>query len=59
MAEAVFAGKKIEEFALIPLPAIIASLYAVVPGFAEDLFMSYGPGNTGDGDGQDEQPDYL
>jgi hypothetical protein len=59
MAEAVFAGKKIKEFALIPLLTVIASFGAIVSRFTQDLFMSYGPCDAGNGDGEDEQPDYL
>ena len=59
MAEAILAGEQIEKFPRRPSAAGLALTSAVLPGLAKDLFMRHCPGDTGDGDRENEQPDNL
>ena len=59
MTEAVFAGEQVEELAFPERRAFTAATDAVLAGLAEDLFVRDGPRNTGDGDGEHEQPNDL
>ena len=59
MTETVLARKKIKEFALIPLRALLALFGAILSRLAKNFFMSNSPGDTGNRNGEDEQPYYL
>jgi hypothetical protein len=59
MAEAVFAGEQVKKLAPYGVAAGLALADTVVSWFSEDLFMGYRPGNTGDGDGDDEKGNNL
>ena len=50
MTKAVLASKQIEKFSFQKLVATLAAVFTVFPGLAEDFFVSYSPGNTGDRD---------
>jgi hypothetical protein len=45
MAEALLAGKEIEEFPSVNAPANLTLTYAVISKFPHDFFMRDGPGN--------------
>jgi hypothetical protein len=47
MAETVFTGKQIEEFAADQTSRPITFLLAVLPRLSKNLLMRDGPGNTG------------
>ncbi|MCU1322373.1 MAG: hypothetical protein JWM43_2022 [Acidobacteriaceae bacterium] len=55
VAEAVLASEKVEEFAGDQGLAVLASVFAPLAGFAEDLFVGDGPGDAGDGDRQQKK----
>ena len=59
VAEAVFAGKNREQFAAQQMRAGLALSFAVCPRLAQDVFMSDGPGDASNGQGQQEQPNNL
>ena len=55
MAEAIFASEKIKEFPLPKLRPRFTHPLAVVPGFTKEVFMSDGPGNGSDRNGEKQQ----
>lgn len=55
VAEAVFAGKEVEEFAGDKSMAVLALVLAPFARLPEDLFMGYGPGDTSDGQGKNKK----
>ena len=59
MAEAVFAGKKVKEFALPDGAAVPASFDTITTGFPKNLFMRDGPCDAGNGDCQNKKPEQL
>lgn len=59
MAEAVLAGEDEKELSPEQTAVLFALTDAVLARLPEDLFVSDGPGDAGDGNGQQEQPDNL
>lgn len=59
MAEAIFTSENEEELPDPEAAVLLAFADAVIARLAEDLFMGNGPGDAGDGNGQQEQPDDL
>jgi hypothetical protein len=59
MTEAIFAGEQVEEFALYQRRGFLAAALTIFARFAKDLFMRDRPGDTGDRNRQNEQPDDL
>jgi hypothetical protein len=59
MAETVFAGKQIEEFALVDASARLALASAIVAEFADEFLMCDGPRNGRNGKRQYKQIQYL
>jgi hypothetical protein len=59
MTEAVFAGKEIEQFSPVQLPALLAPIRAPFANFAEYLFMRDGPRNCCYGNGYNQKPDQI
>ena len=59
MAEAIFASEKIKEFPLPKLRPRFTHPLAVVPGFTKEVFMSDGPGNGSDRNGEKQQRQEL
>jgi len=55
-AEAILAGKKVEEFSAEQGPPGYTLFFAVVPGFGKYFFMGHRPGYTGYWNGKDEKP---
>lgn len=55
MAEAVFAGEEVKEFAGDEAAAVLALVFAPVAGLAEEFFMSDGPGDARDGEREDKE----
>ena len=56
MAEAEFAGKEEEKFAAGGTGMALTLADAIFAGLAEDLFMRYGPGDAGNGEGKRKKP---
>jgi len=52
MAEAIFAGENVEEFALQQRIAVFASIFAVFARFAKNLFLRNSPRRACDDDGK-------
>jgi hypothetical protein len=46
VAEAIFAGEQIEEFTQIERCAVLAFIFAEVPGLPKNLFVSDSPRDT-------------
>ena len=59
MAEAILAGEEIEEFSLIPTPAILTAPLAVLTRFAKDLFVRNRPGDARNRNRQQKKLDDL
>ena len=59
VAEAVLAGEDEEEFAPQEAGILFALADAVVSSFSADLFVGDGPGDGGNGKGQQKQPEDL
>jgi hypothetical protein len=59
MAEAVFTGEEIEEFALVKKWGGLTSLFAKLSEFSEYFFVSHCPADARDRYRQDEQRDEL
>jgi len=59
MAEAVFAGKKIEKLPRRKTAAFLAAPGTILARLFEYFFMGNRPGNTGNGNGQYKKPAYL
>lgn len=59
VAETILAGKKEEEFAGIQASSVFAHALAILARLAENFFVGNGPGDTGGGDREDEQPREL
>jgi hypothetical protein len=55
VAEAVFAGEKIEKFPADDSATPLALLFAPVAGLGEDFLEDEGADDAGDGDGEDEE----
>src|ERR1044072_559888 len=55
VAEAVFAGKEIEELPLVPAATILALAHAELTRLAEDLLVCHRPGNARDGNCEQEE----
>src|SRR4051812_24527300 len=55
VAEAVLAGKEVEEFSLVPAPALPTPAHTELPRLAEDLLVRHGPGDARDGDREHEE----
>jgi len=55
VAEAVLAGEEIEEFSEGEAAAVFASALEPLARLAEDLFVGDGPGDAGDGQGEQEE----
>ena len=47
MTKAVFAGKEIKEFFLQQRFTFLGFTFTIFPGFPENFFMRYSPGNAG------------
>ena len=54
MTEAIFACKKIKELSFQQGFACMTAVCAILPGFPENFFVCYRPGNAGDGYGKDK-----
>ena len=59
MAEAIFAGEQVKEFALGQTGCLLGLLLAIVARLTKDFLVSNRPGDARDGDRQDEQPHKL
>jgi len=59
MAKTVFTSEQVKELSLQQGFAFPAAFYAVLSWFTKYLLMGYRPGNTGNGDGQQYQPEDL
>lgn len=59
MAEAIFAGKQVEEFTAREVSCILRLPLAVIPGLPKNLLMGDRPRNTRDRYRKDEQPREL
>ena len=59
MAEAIFASKEIKEFTARKRDCAFRLFLAIVARLAKYFFMSYGPCDTGDRNGQNKQPRKL
>ena len=55
VAETVFTGEEVEKLAWDQAAAVLTLIFAPVARFAEDLFVSDGPGNTGHREREDEE----
>ena len=56
MTEAEFAGKEKKELSTCGTGMALTLADAIFAGLTEDFFVSYRPGDAGDGDGQRKQP---
>jgi hypothetical protein len=52
MAQAVFAGEEVKELALEECATILAHLHAEIARFLKNLFMSDGPGDASNRNGE-------
>src|ERR1700733_10878648 len=59
MAEAIFASKHVEEFALVVGATIVTSVSTVISRLAEYFFMRHGPRNAGNWKTNQQQHNYL
>ena len=59
VAEAIFAGKKVKEFALDNHAAFLASRNAEFSRLSKNFFVRDCPGDAGDGNGKNEKPGKL
>lgn len=59
MTETIFAGKQVKEFPDMHASMRFGFLHAKFTWLAENFFMRYGPGDTGDGYRQYKKPGYL
>lgn len=59
MAEAIFAGKQIEEFPFRERLSLFAPVLAEYPRLPEYLFVGNRPGDAGNGQRQEEKPEDL
>lgn len=59
VAEAILAGKEVEEFSLSGRAAVLTLVFAPVARFAEDFFVGNGPGDGRDGKGEKEEVSEL
>ncbi len=55
----ILAGKHVKEFSLKQPFTLLAFIDTKFPWFAEDLFMRYCPGYTGNRQGKNKKPYYL
>ena len=59
MAEAIFAGEQVKEFASWQAGRVLRLFLAVVAGLAKNFLVGNGPRDAGDGYRQDKQPRKL
>lgn len=59
MAETIFAGENVEEFALEKGAAIFTTFVAIILPFAENFLLRYRPGNAGNDHRENHKPENL